>query len=258
MEAAGFVMGTDFDVGVDVRASELHLADSYQLAEGVNMSGEDTLAFYQGFCERHPSVIYIEDPFTPKDLELWHRLTTSLGPRVAVVADRLCDSDGSKILESFASKQANAASCKIRGGSTTSEIIDLMRVWKAARAEQLIISAGSGSTCGKFAMDLAVGCGAAYVKLGAPSRGEFSQLYNHLIEIEENLEIRDMLIPMVVLETPPPRPVDCPPEKTARSGKAPTPTPAMLDPLKDRLRNQTPDAGKKRAAAAAHSVKAKK
>ena len=47
----------------------------------------------------------------------------------------------------------------------------------------VIVSHRSGETNNSYLIDLAVGIGAQYVKIGAPARGERVEKFNRLIEI---------------------------------------------------------------------------
>ena len=53
--------------------------------------------------------------------------------------------------------------------------------------KQVIVSHRSGETNQSYIIDLAVGIGAKYVKIGAPARGERVSKFNRLIEISEQI-----------------------------------------------------------------------
>ena len=52
---------------------------------------------------------------------------------------------------------------------------------------KVIISHRSGETGDDFISDLAVACGAEFIKAGAPARGERVAKYNRLLAIEHEL-----------------------------------------------------------------------
>ena len=71
---------------------------------------------------------------------------------------------------------------------TLSETVEVAKIAKDA-GWQTIFSHRSGETNDDLIADLAVGCGADYVKFGAPSRGERVVKYNRLLKIESELGI---------------------------------------------------------------------
>ena len=75
---------------------------------------------------------------------------------------------------------------KVNQIGTISEAVDAAKL-KFNDDKEVIVSHRSGETNQDYIIDLAVGIGAGYVKIGAPARGERVSKFNRLMEIYENI-----------------------------------------------------------------------
>ena len=83
-------------------------------------------------------------------------------------------------------KWANALLLKVNQIGTITEAVEGAKMMMDA-GNEVIVSHRSGETNHAYIIDLAVGIGAKYVKIGSPCRGERVAKFNRLLEIEHQL-----------------------------------------------------------------------
>ena len=84
---------------------------------------------------------------------------------------------------------ANSLLLKVNQIGTISEAIESASLMFKEN-KNVIVSHRSGETNHSYIIDIAVGIGAKYVKIGSPCRGERVAKFNRLIEIEQILKYR--------------------------------------------------------------------
>ena len=87
IEKAGFTVGRDVALALDVAATEFHGADGY-VFEGKTRSADDMIAYYEELVSAYP-IVSIEDPLDEEDWAGWARITAVLGGRIQIVGDDL-------------------------------------------------------------------------------------------------------------------------------------------------------------------------
>src|SRR5262245_58536613 len=91
VQAAGYTLGTDIVLALDVAATELYKAPAaggagaYTL-EGSAKSSDEMISFYRSLVDAYP-IVSIEDPLSEEDWAGWKLLTAALGDRVQIVGD---------------------------------------------------------------------------------------------------------------------------------------------------------------------------
>src|SRR3989344_667079 len=127
-------------------------------------------------------ILYLEDPLSSSSLEAWTNLVASVGNGVEIVGDDLTATQGERVKNAASSKSITGVNIKLNQIGTLSETIDVIKLAKDQNLT-VVISHRSGDTAEDvFIADLAVGCGAQYVKSGAPARGERTAKYNRLLD----------------------------------------------------------------------------
>lgn len=129
-------------------------------------------------------IAMLEDPAEEDDFDQWAEITQTLGKDVLIVADDIFSSTVSRLEMGHERGVANAVIVKPNQVGTVTEAIDFVRLAKE-KGYKVVASHRSGETEDSFIADFAVGVGADYAKLGAPSRGERVSKYNRLLRIEE-------------------------------------------------------------------------
>ena len=139
--------------------------------------------YYKALVERYP-VVSLEDPFTDDNWSDWATLTSAVGGKVTIVGDDLFTTNTERLKLGIEQKAANAISIKPNQIGTISETINAIKIAHKNNIEYQI-SHRSGETEDTFISDLAIACGAKYIKAGAPNRGERIAKYNQIIRLEE-------------------------------------------------------------------------
>lgn len=188
VEKAGYKLGVDVKLALDVAASEFFNKNSGNYSLTKSGEGEKTyknlLSIYKKLVEKY-SIVSIEDPFDQNDKSAFCEITKQLGHKIQVVGDDLFVTNVKFIQEGIKQKQANSVLIKLNQIGSVTETIKAISLAQKNKM-QCIISHRSGETDDTFISDLAVACGAGEIKSGSLSRGERIAKYNRLVRIEEN------------------------------------------------------------------------
>ena len=184
--AAGYALGKDVFLALDVAASELYDGASRTYRwNGERISGEALVAVWETLATKYP-MISIEDGAAEDDWDTWKLLTDKIGRRVQLVGDDLFVTNPKRLADGIAKGIGNSILIKLNQIGTVSETLDTMRM--ASRAGYTsIVSHRSGETEDTFIADLAVATNAGMIKTGSASRGERTAKYNQLLRIEHEL-----------------------------------------------------------------------
>ena len=184
---AGYAIGKDVVLALDVAASELHDDGQYRLAAegGPAKSAEELIELYASWVDRFP-IASIEDGMAEGDWRGWKLLTERLGDRVQLVGDDLFVTDAAILAKGIREGVANSILIKLNQIGTVTETLDTIQA--ALRAGySCVVSHRSGETEDTTIADLAVALNLGQIKTGAPCRGERNAKYNQLLRIEEEL-----------------------------------------------------------------------
>jgi enolase len=106
-----------------------------------------------------------------------------------IVGDDLFTTNKKLIKQGLQENWANTLLLKVNQIGTISEAIESASLLIKDN-KNVIVSHRSGETNHAYIIDIAVGIGAKYVKIGSPCRGERTVKFNRLIEIDNILEYR--------------------------------------------------------------------
>jgi len=184
VQAAGFTLGTDIVLAMDVAATEFYTDGAY-LFEGSPKSTEEMINYYAKLAETYP-IVSIEDPLSEEDWSGWSAMTAQLGAKLQIVGDDLFVTNPTRIGRGIAESAANAVLVKVNQIGTLTETLDAVDL--AHRAGfRTMMSHRSGETEDTTIADLAVAVGSGQIKTGAPARSDRVAKYNQLLRIEEQL-----------------------------------------------------------------------
>jgi enolase len=184
VSAAGYTLGTDVALALDVAASEF-FADGAYTFEGSPKPAEELIEYYAKLVEQYP-IVSIEDPLSEDDWAGWTALTARLGDRIKIVGDDLFVTNPERISRGIEEKAANALLVKVNQIGSLTETLDAVEL--AHRAGfHCMMSHRSGETEDTTIADLAVATGTGQLKTGAPARSERVAKYNQLLRIEDEL-----------------------------------------------------------------------
>jgi len=183
--AAGFTLGTDFGLALDVAASELHSDGTYRF-EGERRTSAQMVDFYADLVSSYP-MVSIEDPLDEEDWEGWASLVERVGNQVQVVGDDLFVTNPTRLQRGIDSRAANALLVKVNQIGTLTETLDAVDL-AHRNGFRCMMSHRSGETEDTTIADLAVATNCGQIKTGAPARSDRVAKYNQLLRIEETLD----------------------------------------------------------------------
>ena len=184
VSAAGYTLGSDVALALDVAASEFHGDQGYNF-EGTPKPADELIEYYAKLVEQYP-IVSLEDPLSEDDWAGWAALTARLGDRIQIVGDDIFVTNPDRIARGIAEKSANALLVKVNQIGSLTETLDAVDL--AHRAGfRCMISHRSGETEDTTIADLAVATGTGQLKTGAPARSERVAKYNQLLRIEDEL-----------------------------------------------------------------------
>lgn len=185
VQAAGYALGTDVVLALDVAATELYADGAYRF-EGTAKSADELAGYYAKLAEDYP-IVSIEDPLAEDDWAGWTALTGQLGDRLQIVGDDLFVTDLERIGRGIEQRAANAVLVKVNQIGTLTETFEAVELAHRAGL-RCMVSHRSGETEDTTIADLAVATGCGQLKTGAPARSERVAKYNQLLRIEEELD----------------------------------------------------------------------
>ena len=186
IEAAGYKVGDEVQLAMDVASSEFYKDGKYHLeGEGIVRTSEEMVAWYEELIEKYP-IISIEDGLDENDWEGHKLLTERIGDRVQLVGDDLFVTNTEKLRQGIEKGVGNSILIKVNQIGTLTETFEAIEMAKRA-GYTAVISHRSGETEDATIADIAVATNAGQIKTGAPSRTDRVAKYNQLLRIEDEL-----------------------------------------------------------------------
>ena len=184
VEKAGYKMGSDIGLAMDVAATEFYKDGSYHF-EGSNLSATEMINYYQGLLDFYP-LLSIEDPLSEDDWSGWADITKAMGASVQLVGDDLFVTNPTRLAQGISQGCANALLVKVNQIGTLTETLAAVDMAHKAGYRSMM-SHRSGETEDTTIADLSVAALCGQIKTGAPARSERVAKYNQLLRIEEEL-----------------------------------------------------------------------
>jgi enolase len=184
---AGYTLGKDVVLALDVASSELAGEDGYDFArEGKLYTTDQLIGRYEELAAKYP-IASIEDGLAEYDWDGWKWLTERLGKKLQLVGDDLLVTNTKLLQKAIDEQSANAILIKPNQIGTLSETIDAVRMAQQA-GWNTVMSHRSGETEDATIAHLAVGLNTGQIKTGSFSRSDRMAKYNELLRIAETLE----------------------------------------------------------------------
>jgi enolase len=184
IETAGYEVGEDISFALDVAATELYRAGSYEMS-GASLSSTEMVDHLAGLVRDYP-IVSVEDGLSEDDWDGWKVMTDQLGDRTQIVGDDLLVTNVDLLQKAIDLGVGNAILVKVNQIGSLSETLHTMEL--AQRSSYgAMVSHRSGETEDSFIAHLVVATNAGQIKTGAPARGERTAKYNQLLRIEEGL-----------------------------------------------------------------------
>ena len=184
IEQAGYRLGEDIALALDVAATEIYKEGTYTV-DGKAHSPQQMIDYLAAWVDRYP-IISIEDGLAEDDWDAWSKLTERLGKRVQLVGDDLFVTNKIRLQKGIDLGIANAVLIKVNQIGSLSETLDTINTATAANYHSMI-SHRSGETEDTTIADLAVATRVGQIKTGSLCRSERVAKYNQLLRIEEEL-----------------------------------------------------------------------
>ena len=185
-EYSGYELGKDVFIALDCAASEFFdiKTETYEIEENLKLNSLELIDYYAKLISLYPFIISIEDPFDEKDYTAWSLFTQIFGNKIMIVGDDLFTTNPDIVKEGLQNNLANSLLLKVNQIGTISEAIQAANIM-FQNNNSVIVSHRSGETNHSYLIDIAIGIGADYVKIGAPARGERISKFNRLLELSE-------------------------------------------------------------------------
>ena len=187
VEKAGYSIGKDIYLALDVAASELYdsACKKYILeSDGESYSSDEMIDYLVNLSNKYP-IVSIEDGLDENDWAGWKKLTSAIGDKVQIVGDDLTVTNPKKLSKAINENSMNSILIKLNQIGTLSETLETIKMAKNA-GYGAVVSHRSGETEDTTIADLAVATGVGQIKTGSISRTDRIAKYNQLLRIEES------------------------------------------------------------------------
>ncbi|NXC06792.1 ENO4 Enolase, partial [Orthonyx spaldingii] len=185
----GVELGRDMYLAINCAAHELMDYDigKYEILMGTLKSPDEMVAMYVEMIKNFPFIVALIDPLRKEDREQWSSICCALGSKCYLIAEDAA----TRISKLKTDQNINLATCsgvvlKYINQTKVSDLIELTGILDGQR-HITILGSPDGESSDESLVDLAVGLGARFLKLGGLSRGERVAKYNRLLAIEEEL-----------------------------------------------------------------------
>ena len=187
IEQAGYRLGEDICLGLDVAASELYENGRYHLkSENQSYSSEEFVDYLANWVAQYPALITIEDGLAEGDWQGWKLMTDRLGKQIQIVGDDLFVTNTKIFKRGIEEGVCNSILIKLNQIGTITETLNAIQMAKNANYTA-VVSHRSGETEDTIIADLVVATGTGQIKTGSACRVDRIAKYNQLIRIEEAL-----------------------------------------------------------------------
>ena len=184
VDKAGYSLGEQVVLALDVASSELYKDGRYKLGED-RLSAAELVDVYASWAEKYP-LVSIEDGLDENDWEGWKLATDKLGSKVQLVGDDLFVTNVERLRRGIDSGVANSILIKVNQIGTLSETLDAIEL-AHKHGYTSVMSHRSGETEDTTIADLAVAANTGQIKTGSLCRTDRVAKYNQLLRIEEEL-----------------------------------------------------------------------
>ena len=181
---AGYKLGEDFVLALDVASSEFYKDGKYELKnEGKSLTSDEMIDYVKNLVDNNP-LVSVEDGLAEEDWAGWTKLTEKLGDKIQLVGDDLLVTNVKRLQKAIDEKAGNAILIKPNQIGSLSETIAAVKLAKE-HGFNTVMSHRSGETEDVTIAHLAVGLNCGQIKTGSLSRTDRVAKYNELLRIAE-------------------------------------------------------------------------
>ncbi|NXI63322.1 ENO4 Enolase, partial [Anseranas semipalmata] len=185
----GLELGTDMYLAINCAAHELmdYVKGKYEILTGTFKSPDEMVDMFVELINKFPSIIALVDPLRKLDRQQWNNICCALGSKCYLIAeDAATNISKLKIDQNINIPMCSGVVLKYINQTKVSDLIEFTGLLDGQR-HITILGSPDGESSDDSLVDLAVGLGARFIKLGGLSRGERVTKYNRLLAIEEEL-----------------------------------------------------------------------
>lgn len=181
---AGYKLGDDFVLALDVASSEFYNDGKYDLKnEGKVLTSDEMIDYIKNLVDNNP-LVSVEDGLAEEDWAGWAKLTNEIGDKTQLVGDDLLVTNVKRLQKSIDEGAGNAILIKPNQIGSLSETIAAVKLAKE-HGFNTVMSHRSGETEDVTIAHLAVGLNCGQIKTGSLSRTDRVAKYNELLRIAE-------------------------------------------------------------------------
>ena len=189
VDRAGFTLGREIFLGLDVASTEFYRDGCYELeSEGRRFDSTEFVGYLEDLLARYP-IISVEDGMAEDDWDGWAHFSERMRDRVQLVGDDLFVTNCKILAEGIERQIANSILIKPNQIGTLTETIAAIDMAVAADYSA-VVSHRSGETEDATIADIVVATEATQIKTGSLSRSDRLAKYNQLLRIEWALKDR--------------------------------------------------------------------
>ena len=184
---AGYKIGKDILLALDVAASELYSNNKYTLAaeKKSKLSSAEMVSYLESLVKKYP-IVSVEDGLAEDDWKGWKQLTDKVGADTQLVGDDIFVTNTEILAKGIEQGIGNSILIKVNQIGTLTETLEAVEMAKRA-GYTAVISHRSGETEDTTIADIAVAVNAGQIKTGSLCRTDRVAKYNQLLRIEEAL-----------------------------------------------------------------------
>ncbi|NXL63895.1 ENO4 Enolase, partial [Chordeiles acutipennis] len=185
----GLELGKDMYLAINCAAHEFmdYVEGKYEILTGTFKSPDEMVDMYVRLINEFPFIIALIDPLRKEDRQQWNNMSCALGSKCYLIAEEAATYISKlKTDQNINIPQCSGVVLKYINQTKVSDLIELTGLLDGQRHITILGSPDGESSDDSF-VDLAVGLGARFIKLGGLSRGERVTKYNRLLAIEEEL-----------------------------------------------------------------------
>ena len=187
IQKSNYKVGEDIFIALDCASSEFYDEETklYEIEKDVFLNSEDLLVYYGNLLTKYPALKSIEDGFHETDYGAWAKFVQLYSDKIMIVGDDLFCTNPKLIQMGIENGWANSLLLKVNQVGTITEAVEgAKKIF--SKNGNVIVSHRSGENNQDYIVDLAVGIGAKYLKIGACCRGERISKYNRLLELDDD------------------------------------------------------------------------
>ncbi|KAM9466237.1 enolase 4 isoform 2-T2 [Clarias gariepinus] len=197
----GLPIGTELRLVINCAAHLLidYSKGKYEVMTGTLKSPDELVDMFVGLISKYPAIMALIDPFRKEDVEEWQKLSSLIGQSCCLIADAAYRHRPRWKEAKPLPPGVTWVTFRHRNEMT---LTDLLNVVTEHTEGEAILAVSSEEIGDESIIDVAVGLGVSFIKLGGLAGGGRMNKYNRLHRIEQELEEQGILVGMREVKLP--------------------------------------------------------